>query len=1552
MEEETPHLAMQDVATSPGDSLKLFAQPWPADNLPAPTASLLAVASQRRLLAAAGPDKLILAGTTTIRSQYIPRRKTKDAAKGIMQDEPKLKDFKAEVEITVPRLSHVAFSSDESCLIIVAEQGGGLACYDVNALTNGGKEPAFQIGTLGSSVRQVLPNPNPQADFTRMCAIVLQDGRLLMADLRTQSLVKGASGSEVYHQNVKSASWSKLGKQIIAGLEDSTCAQIDIQGNVKDQIPQPPQLASIKQNGEDNLYAPGLAFPVTSVYWLETHKFLLIYTPPIEQPEDPMPNHNSLYFIAQREKGTPFIFRKFDSDPCPSGFDAKRLSASHYIQRLNEWQPNLSDVLVVASSISADVGVVAQFKDQDPVCAILDENRKASLPTSYANEGDDTSPIGMALDFSAVELTPRPIPEESDTIENSPFPLPALCMLNTDGVLQMWWVIYTPSVKQTPAGGPFPFSSIVKKEPPFATYTHYAQAISDMTAAEQSSKAEIDQMLASQSPFSDAIMSAYQPSGAGTANTGSAKPAGNTGSASTFGTATSTPPATSSAIGGGSIPSSGSAFGSTSAFGGTSALGQKPSPWGASTAAPATSTFGQSAKPAFGQSTFGQPAKPAFGQASTPAFGQASTPAFGQSLAPAPSPFSQPAKAATPAQEAPSNPASPFAQATPSTPAFGKTTFGQPSAFGQASTIGGSGFGQVGQIGAAKPNPAIWGSGGPKSGDSPFASFASKGDTKQASGFASFAKQGSPFASAGQSSNQGPSAFAGAGGQASSFSGFGKSQGSQLGGFGKPSMPNDQSVGSTATIGSTPSGWTMAGGSGSSGLSREATMNSDDSSKKTTGLSGLSGFTLGSGFKGDGTAKDDLPKPKNPGAGMFGNILGDIEKKPSSPFIKAEPGTESELQLEDIPEAKPSAGASKTIEDAPLPPDPSTFKASKLPDDLPLPPDPTTFKAPSDAPLPPDFTAPNAQKSTEADVPIVGSPPLEVTNSQTFSPGAGPSDDESGFEDEEDDDEDGEEGDEDDEDVDEEDEEDDDEEGFSSEDAELDEDDTQEPYKPKDAGALANFMNRVTPPTKKSAPADKPQASYTPAGMPMPKGPVFPPPANRPILSPRSPSPQRAVTSPVARQDTRNQPLPQQIKTTSVPPAKPIDPKPVEPKEPVEPTAGELEDAAADRVKQTLNAPIEPSKDLPRFYTHQDYAGSVDKPGIGGQIEIVYRDINSMIDVVGLNARALATFIEGHTQLRESGSRTRDDLDATDAWCLGDLSDLSKVVDGIAQQLENGKLEHVASTLNVLSEEQRTMLQLKAKTVEIRKHIVTQTDSERIAAQEAASLSAETQAQQSELRQGVQRVQKLLSELEEKISLLRADLASARRPKSSSNQAPVPTVEAVTNTILKMTAMVEQRSGDIDLLESRIRSLPNGIDSLRLRDDYEDDLAARLGSSKLLTGSPSHSTPRRPRMAANGDALGMSAMFATSSALRGSRFATPPTTAANRRSVAFSPEASAFGRSTGSASGSARKKMVDVTVEEVEAFQARKGRRKDVLSKLKGRVERTGSRVVQVGDRQ
>lgn len=910
------------------------------------------------------------------------------------------------------------------------------------------------------------------------------------------------------------------------------------------------------------------------------------------------------------------------------------------------------------------------------------------------------------------------------------------------------------------------------------------------------------------------------------------------------------------------------------------------------------------------------------------------------------------------------------AATTTTTTAFGKPSAmssspGPASAFGKTSTIGGgSAFGQVGGMGATKAS--IWGApsdSAPKSGaESPFAS--SKTGI-QSSGFSSFAGKPSPFGTAGNNQTASPFGAAGNNQTASPFASAGNGDGKnafsaigqsgQLGGFGKASAPtlaNENSMGSTATIGSTPFSSFGKVESAPSAFSREATSGS--------GGSGFSGFKLGSGFKGDGSAKDDLPMPKNPGGSLFGNnFLGGAEQEKAaalSPVIKAEPGTEKEPSMKDIPEAKPKK-TEAAVDDAPLPPDPTTNPSKyKLPDDMPmppgfeapkpkvsndmpLPPDFTSSKSevPEDLPLPPDFTKSKSKtESVDDDVPIAGSPPVNVTNSQGFSsggPSEGPSDDGSGFDDEDDGEE--EEG----SDDGEEDSQDEGSEEVSDEGSwEPEEDDTTEQ---ESSTALKGFMNRVTPPAKKG---EKPaglarDASYTPAGLP--KGPVFPPPQNRPTLSPRSPSPHRAVTSPVARSSSF-QPLPSQIKTTSIPPAKPVErPAPAQaPEKPREPTAGELEDQAADRVKDTLSQPPVPSKQLPTFYTHQDYAGTVDKSGVGGQIETVYRDVNSMIDVLGLNARSLEEFLEGHVQLRKPGQRTRDDLEEDDVWCLGDVADIGRVADEISEQLKEGQLEHVSALLAGLDEQQRSILQLKTKTTEMRRILSTRTDPQKVAMQAAAPLSAEMQAQQSELRQGVQVVQGLLTEVENKLALLRADLAAAKSQESQ--KGPVPTVEAVTKTILKMTTMVEQRSGDVDLLESQIKRLPNGIASLRLGDDYEDDLVSALGGSKLLTGSPSRSTPpRRPRMAANGDPLGMSGMFGISHSggLRGSRFQTPPPPVSLRRSVAFTPQSSAFGRSTGSAGGSARKKMVDVTGEEVEAFQARKGRRRAVFGELRKAVE-------------
>lgn len=1518
----TDQLALDDMAAKTGEFLKV-SDPW--NPLPPPFASLLSVASGKGLVAAAGQNALVVANTQTARRDYIVKSKASAT---------KCKPINAIATIHVPRLSHVVFSSDESCLVVASEQGGGLAVYDTKALASGKQESAFQIPTQGVSVRHLIQNPNSAPDFAHMFGVVLTNGQLVLADLKNRQLVDGAKG-KVFAEKVLSAAWSKMGKQIVVGLEDSTCAQIDPQGNVKDQIPAPPQLQDIRR--ED--YDTAKAMPVTSIFWLQTHQFLIIYTPfngPPANEDDLPPREDSVYFIAERaNKTSPFIFKRFGADPTPAFTQEKRTPANHFLQRLGGWDPALADSLIISSSASIETGVFAHFMSGGgfaPLC-ISEESRKANMPLSLVNDTSDTTPIGMAIDMSATELAPKPVPSIADSMENSTHPLPCLYLLSTDGLLSMYWVVYAEGVKQQK-----PHGAIVNRTGDFRNYRQLAETADGGRYETVNGKTYDLEDREQRAEYEEAVKKAP-------AETSKPTPAP---AASGFGQA--------SQLGG----TSGSGFGKPSTPGTSSPFGQPPQSGGGS-------AFG---KPSFGQPSFGQASQSAGSTFGTPSLGQASQ-------------------------------AGASGLAKPAAPAFAQT-----SGFGQASQMGGggSGFGQVGAMGARKPD---WGA--PMTNGSPFTPSAAKGGVANPSPFASFAKNPSPFAKAStnpspfaNASTKSESPFAKASTNPSPFANASKTSLSLFGGsataqsnsssplssFGKASLSNETSTGSTATLGSNGTG-TFGKPSNSQG----STFGTPSLSKESTGLSGISGFTLGSTFKGDGTAKDDLPKPANPGAGLFGDTFGKSLYS-TDPAVKPEPGTEKQPALNDIPEAKPFSG------DAPLPPDPSTFnykkaqasmapppgvkeEQKKAPErataDAPLPPDPSTFnykKAQSAMAPPPGVLS----TSEEKDVPIAGSPPQDITHSRTFSPAEsedGPADDGSddldfsGEEEEEvDDDEDDQEShncerDEDEESNDYEDVDDED-------DSQEEEEEEEEKYVVQNPAGLANFMSRLGPKvpddeapkspdagklkTKSTTPKSQ-ESSYTPTGFP--KGPVLHPSTQRKAAdSPRSPSPQRqppqhrSVTSPVRQQpSTGSLGLPSSIKATAVPPAKPVERSPVPPK-PTEPTAGELEDQAADRVKAILAAPIQPTLEMSDFHTHQDYIIGADTPGIGGQIEKVFRDVNSMIDVIGLNARALQSFLQGQQELRKPGQRTREDLEGPKGWCLGDMDDLGRLLDDISRQLESGKLQSVQDIVCTLSHEQQEALRTKIKTAEMRRQILTHTDPTRRAEQEAAPLSAEMSAQQSELRTKVQRVQKLLSDLEQKMTMLRADLSSLPS-KDGKTTTPVPTVEAVERTILKMTAMVEQNSGDIDLLESQIKRLPNGIADLRLADDYEDDLASRLGGSKLLSDSPSRRTPQNyPRMAPNGDGLGMSAMFGAS------RFRTPPSSslalrgspsATGRASVLRASTGSALRQSTGSLSGSARKKMVDVTEEEVEAYHGKVSRRRDVLGALKDRVQNGPARVQKVG---
>ena len=200
---------------------------WPADGLPPPTASLLSIASRTGLLAAAGPESVIIASTQSVRDAF--------SAQGLTDGH--IKPFNPQLTIGVrQRVSQVAFTADERYLVISAEREGGLAIYSVESIPKGSTQIEFEISTDGVPLRAMVPNPTPEK--AELIAIVTTSGKLSVANLQTREFLNGKQGP-ILREGVSCVSWSTRGKQIVAGFGDGTCIQMTPEGESKAEIPRP-----------------------------------------------------------------------------------------------------------------------------------------------------------------------------------------------------------------------------------------------------------------------------------------------------------------------------------------------------------------------------------------------------------------------------------------------------------------------------------------------------------------------------------------------------------------------------------------------------------------------------------------------------------------------------------------------------------------------------------------------------------------------------------------------------------------------------------------------------------------------------------------------------------------------------------------------------------------------------------------------------------------------------------------------------------------------------------------------------------------------------------------------------------------------------------------------------------------------------------------------------------------------------------------------------------------------------------------------------------------
>ncbi|KAJ6446162.1 nuclear pore complex subunit [Purpureocillium lavendulum] len=1398
-----------------GDAKVRLTSSW-SSSLPAATSSLLSIASRKGLVAAVGPDQLVIASTESVRKAF---ESPKDGDSDIRGFEPQLR-----VPMSM-RIAQVAFTADEKYLILSAESGGGLAVYEVQSLLQGSASTSFELSTNGESLRSLIPNPTTEK--AELCAIVTTNGNLHMADLNDRRLSNALIGQ------VSCVSWSTKGKQLCAGLADGTIHQMKPTGEATAEIPRPP--------GLDNCH-------VSSLTWLENNLFLSIHTTTNASPP------SSAYHIITRQPQGPTTFQKLADPVEPFGSDKV---PHHSILRLKDFEPDLQDLLLVSSTASTEIGLLSRSKvplaTDKPADAItgvftttelLDDTKRPTLPMT--DPMDDSTPVGIAIDLSSKDKVYKPIPADEE-LEESPGPLPGLWVLTHEGVLCSWWVVYTDSIKRG------------------TTYSGFA-ALEGAPAA----------------------TTPRQPAPAA-----QAAPFGSPG---------------------------GSAFGSSAAaaqpaFGASSQLGQSSSPWATSAPKTPSATGGAT----FGSSTFGTtPAGgPAFGKPSAVGFGQASQvgmrtspwggssgsgPAFGQSG------FSSFAKGG-------SN-QSPFGSAAPAAPSGGGFS-GFSKRPGFASVAESSGGSSI--FGEKKPT------------SNPFATSSANADTafpakdsKPSGGlFGStpFKLESSFKADPSQSeSNEKPAAPSGTSMFGNAFGSALNDANSQPRSTTPPAKDEDMDAEQTEQ---TPQA--------APPKSIFSPSTEESTTPKTTPVPSRFGFTTssaptpGTSLFGQPTK---LPSQSSGFTGFFSQTKSKPAAVPETPKIKVEeqdeplpPDTTSKATYP-LGESSSSSAASNAanksfestpparIDDAPLPPDfTTTPKAGNLSTEAPLPPDFTkpVAQAPSEpavvdeVPLPPDFAKPSKPAvADEAPLP----PDFVLPAAPSKEASAIPSVPE-----------------------------------VEGDESDLGEDNASE-------GSGVDVAKDLSPTTSGLSPTpgftpqssfggvggQAPPTSWTDQQRPKPlfgeisrNAPLFPRPS---AASPRSPSPVRgAVPQRVMRSDSTRSVSAPGMASQILGPKKPdsqlgasivsrerlanaedqflIQHRKLKEKQEAE-EAQPLVDEEDDEMQKVLSSEVEGTLELDEFIAHSNVAPPA-KDSIPSQVEAVYRDINSMIDTLGLNARAVKAFTKGHTEGRKEDGRSKDDLEDPDDWVLCEVSELGEVLDReLHNDLEDGRVQDLDrdDKLDVCQDLARDMQRLRAKQEDLKRVIMTRLDPDQVEIAKTLPLSAEQAAQQNDLRREFANFTKSLNQVEEALTILKTKIASASS-SAGRGGANVPTVEAVIRTINRMTTMAEKRSGDIDVLETQLRKM-------------------RLGSTSR-EGSPMV-TPQARR----------------------SIMLSPESTPSRNLRQSFSGSVMSFGATARATPP--RRKVSGFSREEKGELMAKKSRRQAVLDKFKESVEKKGVSVWNMED--
>lgn len=241
-------------------------------------------------------------------------------------------------------ISHVAFAADASKFFVAATDGG-LLTYATASPQNGRQE------TQVPPIIDLLSNPTDNS-----VALLAADGQLIILSNDT---------TKVIAQGVTAISWSKKGKQIIAGTHTGALQQYTPDGTLKETLASPDSSVGA----------------VNAVNWLENNLFVVTYVD--------TENELSVYFLRRSTANnqTSFSFTLL-TNPSLSFGDTSHPPCYSLL-------PLSRTLILTASTTSADIGLISVPHN----CSLAndDDLSKATLRFS-ADRDTEVSITGLAVD--------------------------------------------------------------------------------------------------------------------------------------------------------------------------------------------------------------------------------------------------------------------------------------------------------------------------------------------------------------------------------------------------------------------------------------------------------------------------------------------------------------------------------------------------------------------------------------------------------------------------------------------------------------------------------------------------------------------------------------------------------------------------------------------------------------------------------------------------------------------------------------------------------------------------------------------------------------------------------------------------------------------------------------------------------------------------------------------------------------------------------------------------------------------------------------------------